>query len=275
MPLVRAALVVLALLTLESRPSTAAVSGAPEDTTMHARLDTLRLRDPDTGDSLVVAVWLPPQYRADRPLPAVYAFPTGVYFDRLRLPATLDSAMRAGLPPAVVVALPDPELEAYLLGSAASRTFLRQVAEVVVPAVEARYAVRRERAGRRFLGFSAGANLLLELAMREPALVARVAAQSPGWMLRDSTNAIGERMTPAALAAARTLPRGGAPRFWFVWGDGAEPWESASRENGRAVMAALRERGAPVTYAGTVPGGHGLPLGVRSMEAALRFLLAE
>lgn len=239
-------------------------------------VDSFAVASAALGDTLPVHVYLPPGYSTARRHPVVYTAQRGVYFDRLRLPAWMDSAVARGAPPAIVVAVPDAgALEAFRPDTPAGDAYVRFIADELVPAVEARYAARAEPAGRLLLGFSVGANLFVDVAVRRPGRFGRVAAVSPGWMFRaERSSDIGAEFRAAAEA---NIARGAAPtgtEFWFVWGDGPSAWERRSREHGAVVTGALRARRARVTDAGLVPGDHGLALAQGALPAAMAFLLA-
>ena len=152
--------------------------------------------------------------------------------------------------------------------------YVRFIAEELVPAVEARHATRAEPAGRLLLGFSAGANVLLDVAVRNPALFGRMAAVSPGWMFRSDDGGIGVQFDSSAVANIRRAPSAPVTNVWFVWGDGPSEWERRSRVLGAGVIAALRARGATVRDAGLVPGDHDLDLARKTLAGAMGYLLA-
>lgn len=240
-------------------------------------VDSFTVASAALGETLTVLAYRPPGYGASGQCPAIYTLQRGVYFDRLHLPAWMDSAVSDGMRPAVLVSIPDPDahgLDAFRPDTRAGEAFARFIADEVVPAVESRYAVGRSPEGRLLLGFSAGANVLLDVAVRHPGRFGRVAAVSPGWMFRDERGGIGTEFHDAALANIAHAPAGLATRFWFVWGDGPSEWEHRSRLSGREVMAALRARGAPVVDAGLAPGDHALALARTTARDAIAFLLA-
>lgn len=235
--------------------------------------DSFALASAALRATMDVRVHLPAGYSSGNRYPVIYALQRGVFFERLQLPLWLDSAATAGLPAAILVAIPDAEgLDAFRPDTRAGDAFVRFIADELVPAVESRYATRAERGARLLLGFSAGANVLVDVAARWPERFGRVAAVSPGWMFRDERQGIGHDFHSAAIASiarASLSPR----EIRFVWGDGPSEWERRSRENGAAVMTALRARGAAVIDAGLVPGDHGIPLARAALAGAIDFLL--
>lgn len=251
--------------------------GAPGGTDAPGRggsVESFRLPSSALGDTLDVRVYLPEGHDSARRYPAVYTFVGEVYFDRSGLTAWMDSAVAAGMEPVLVVALPGPEsLEGWRPDTPEGVAFQRAIRTEVVPAVEQRYGASPDREGRRLLGFSAGANVAVDLAVRHPELFGRVAAQSPGWMFQEegriSTHFLGEAVAHVEAAGGARLPA-----FWFVWGDGASEWESRSRANGEEVMRALRSRGAEVRQGTPIPGDHGLHQIRASLQEAFAFLLA-
>jgi enterochelin esterase-like enzyme len=248
---------------------------APRAAASAGVVDSFALPSLALGETLTVRVHLPRGYAPGRRYPAVYALQAGVFFDRLNMPAWMDSAAGAGLPPALAVAIPDAEgLDAFRPDGARGDAYVRFVADELVAAVEARYAARREPAGRLLLGFSVGANVLVDVAARYPGRFGRVAATSPGWMFRADDGGIGQDFHAAAIRNIAGAPSLRATAFWFAWGDGPSEWERRSVKSGAVVMAALRERGASVEDGGLLPGDHGLALARTGMGPALAFLLA-
>lgn len=233
-------------------------------------LERLKVARPD-GKETEHAIYLPPGYTPKRRYPAVYVGNGSLYFNTLKLPEWLDGAIAAGLPPVVAVGLDAGTMEETRSGAPGAEAFQRHVAEGVVGAVEKRYAVVKGREGRWLLGFSEGANPLVEIGARFPQLFSRVAAQSPGWMHPWPE---GGRMHFAeeALAALQRVKKGTLlPEYWFLWGDEAKGWEADSRVYGARVIEVLRAHGARVKEERTA-GGNGLPLLARTLPSALRFL---
>lgn len=238
-------------------------------------VDTLVIPSAALGDTMQVAVRLPRDYGPSGRYPVLYTLQSGVWFDRLHLPAWMDSAEARGATAMIAVAIPDPDgLEAFRPDTPQGDAFVRFIAEELVPAVESRYAARAEPAGRLLLGFSAGANVLLDVAVRHPGAFGRMAAVSPGWMFRSEDGGLGVRFHSAAVANVHRAASVPATAFYFVWGDGPSEWERQSRVYGADVIAALRARGASVTDAGLLPGDHGLVLARNSLAPAVGFLAA-
>lgn len=255
----------------------AAAAAASVDPVVPGRVDSFRVAGAPFADSLTVMVYLPPSWRADRPHPVAYASAAHLYFRIVRLPARLDSLAAEGVALPVVVGLPDVDSrDASRVGSPAALAYAALVVERVLPAVEARYAVRADREGRALLGFSSGANVALDLALVHPERFGRVAAQTPGWMFWDGEReAISEDFTDRAVArVAEARFDAAPPAHWFMWGDADEEWESRSRVNGARYIEALRARGAAVEGPLVVPGGHGPRLALASLRQALAFLVA-
>jgi S-formylglutathione hydrolase FrmB len=237
-------------------------------------VDSFVLKSAALHETLAVRVYLPREYSPARRYPAVYALQHGVFFDRLGLPAWMDSASTGTTPPALVVAIPDASgLDAFRPDTPRGDAYVRFIAGELVPAVEARYSAQRGPGGRLLLGFSAGANVLIDVAARNPGTFGRVAAASPGWMFRDDRGGIGVDFHEAAVRNVAGASAAPVSSFWFVWGDSPSEWEHRSRINGSAVLAALRARGAAVIDAGVTPGDHGLDLARTTMAPALAFLL--
>lgn len=145
------------------------------------------------------------------------------------------------------------------------------VFDVLLPEVERQLGFSEGE--RHLLGYSAGAVLALDLAADGRARFDRAALQSPGWMNWDAAaQAIGENYIGRAIAGAAGAC---GTATWFMWGDGDDPWEAGSRENGAQVIAALRECGGHVVDGGRWPGDHGFHLVRDSLIQALGFLLED
>jgi enterochelin esterase-like enzyme len=252
-----------------------ASSAAPRSSASGGVVDSFVVESAALRETLTVRVYRPRGYSPARRYPAVYVLQQGVFFDRLGLPTWMDSATTGTTPPALVVAVPDANgLGAFRPDLPRGDAYGRFIASELVPAVEARYSAQRGPDGRLLLGFSAGANVLIDVAARNPDTFGRVAAASPGWMHVDERGAIGVDFHEAAARNVATASSPPGSAFWFVWGDAPSEWERRSRANGSTVLAALRARGATVIDAGVVPGDHGLGLARTTMAPALAFLLA-
>lgn len=249
-------------------------SAAPRSSEAAGVVDSFVVESAALRETLTVRVYRPRGYSPAHRYPVVYVLQHGVYFGRLGLPAWMDSASTGATPPALVVAIPDATgLDAFRPDTPRGDAYVRFIAGELVPAVESRYSAQGGGGGRLLLGFSAGANVLIDVAVRNPHTFGRVAAASPGWMHVDDQGGIGVDFHEAAarnVAAASSAP---GSSFWFVWGDGPSEWERRSRVNGSAVLAALGARGAAVVDAGVMPGDHGLGLARTTMAPALAFLL--
>lgn len=236
----------------------------------------LRIVSPLLQDTVETTVYLPPGAQANRRLPVVYAIYTEPYFTArtVRFAEWLDSAMTHGVPPMIVVGVPTPAtLDAVRPDTDAGRHYRRFLLEELLPAVESHHPVCAVREGRGLLGFSAGGNTAVDVAVRAPGRFAAVAAQSPGWMLwSQESRTIGAEFTRPAVDAVVAAGSLATLPFWFAWGDADEEWEARSRRNGQAIIAALRSTGAPVDIGTPIAGGHGLHQIPASLPEALTFL---
>jgi len=270
--------VVVSSLLLAAAPSDVtaqAATAAVRPASAASVVDSFTIASTALHDTLTVVVRLPAGHANDRRHPVVYTLQPGVYFRRLDLPAWLDSTEASGAAPVIAVAIPDADtLAAYRPDTPEGEAYVRFIAEELVPAVEARHATRAEPAGRLLLGFSAGANVLLDVAVRNPALFGRMAAVSPGWMFRSDDGGIGVQFDSSAVTNIRRAPSAPVTNVWFVWGDGPSEWERRSRVLGAGVIAALRARGVTVRDAGLVPGDHDLDLARKTLAGAMGHLLA-
>lgn len=241
-----------------------AAGAAPADT-LAGRVEVMSVESDVYDAPREVAVYLPPGYPSEGPYPVVYAFTRSFFFDVVGLPAWLDAAVAGGLPPVVVVGIDAADLEEHALDTEAAARLQRFAVAAVVPAVEARYAVAAEAARRGATGFSSGANIAVDAAVRHPGVFGRVAALSPGWMTITPAGTRTIDFTETALRHIDTAPAGAPAAMWFVWGDETDLdargglWEHRSRENGRRVLRALQAKGA-VVEAAYRPGAHTLDL---------------
>jgi len=189
------------------------------------------------GREVSYVVDLPPSYDAakDRSYPVVYAlhglFEGPGFWEGRGLAAILATLRASGLAEFLVVAVDGGN--SFFVNAKGGR-YLDMVTQDLVAHVEASYRVAKSRAGRGLLGISMGGYGALNVAFKEPALVAAVATHSA--MLLDKP--------PAAEQGAR---RGQMAAFFQVFGDpiDAELWRA---NDPLALAQALDAKTAPALY---------------------------
>ncbi|MCI0571525.1 MAG: hypothetical protein L0Y66_12285 [Myxococcaceae bacterium] len=265
-------------------PSTWAEASSPDrwndlgpEKPLRGRVETFAFQSAVLGEQVKVPVYLPAGYTAERRHRALFTLLGPVFFEHpaVQLPRRLEAlAEQERVRDVVVVGIPGSSApRAHHPDTRAAAAFARHVAEELVAEVERRYAVSARREERWLLGFSGGAAMALDLAVRRPELFGRVALVSPGWMDWDGArNDFGRVFVAEALAHVHAASRGRLPELWMGWGDGTLAWEVRSREQGQQVVRALAGRGTRPVVAPAVAGEHGLHLIARTLPEVLRFL---
>lgn len=246
---------------------------------LQGRVESFTLASKELGESVTVPVYLPPGHTPGQRTPVLFTLLGSVFFEHpaVQLPQRLEALTPPERPRAIVVGIPGASAEgSHHPDTAAAAALLRHVATELVPEVTRRHGAGARREDRWLLGFSSGANMALDYAVRRPELFGKVALVSPGWMDWDSErDDYGRVFLTEALAHVQNVPVSGRrplPEVWAVWGDGTLAWEVRSREHARQMVGALRARGVRVVEAPPVAGEHGLHLIPRALPGALRFL---
>lgn len=183
-------------------------------------------------------------------------------------PAESEAALRRGLE----LPLPPRTRAGFLYGLAMLYTRCRFLAAELIPSVEREYSVVPGRDGRALLGFSSGADAVVDMALLYGGEFDRAYAQSPGWMKLTADRRHESLLADSAQRFAQWTP-GPVPALRLAWGDDtADAWESDARANGETVVALLRSRGLSVET-DTLAGGHTLATLQRGWLAAADFLL--
>ncbi|HYE25643.1 MAG TPA: alpha/beta hydrolase-fold protein [Clostridia bacterium] len=259
--------VVLALLLLTiTTPAFAAVRG---------KLERFPLQSKQFATTYDVHVYLPPAYDPAKRYPVIYCTYDGVYFERVPMVEAYERALGGGAKEAVIIGIPDTPGYEGMPGFPEADKYRTMVVEELVPAVESRYSVAKDRAGRRLLGFSHGGVKLLNVVAAHPAVFSRIAMQSPGWLVWDKEYKKIEREIFDEAAAELRSAGSALPTVWMTWGDGSTEWESRSRKQGDRMAAILRGKDAEVTLGKLVKGDHGLDLATQSFDEAFAFLLKD
>lgn len=266
-------------------------------------IDELVIESRAVGRAMSVRVITPPGSAHDRatPLPVLYFLhPWGLspryLIDKLRMPRHLwDGVARGTLPP-FVIALPEGGKSFYVNAADPPghdwSDVIRQRPDFfahaleqygrygdyllgeVMPAVEERYGVRRDRAGRAIGGISMGGAAAAYHAFRAPEAFCTVGIHSPAlfkgppeqggppWIFGVTRESFA-RYNPADLA--RELPRESQPRIWLDCGD-----RDPLLENTQHLHDVLRARGIEHEYQ-ICPGGHDKTYWEPRMPAYLAF----
>lgn len=238
------------------------------------RLDDLRSRDVPPGTvtgGRIRLGWLaapPRERRLDLYVPAATLAPNVEelplllvldgpdYLERGELTRTLDALIAAGEMAPLAAAFLANAGEARPIEFGASDFTLAVLADVVVPAAEARLGLRPQRAtggaGRpTILGSSLGGLMALHAVARRPDVFGAGIAQSTSAMLDDVDADIG--MLPKVRLTTIALIEASDPSPARVWLD-AGNLEALGEPNDR-LSELLRRRGWDVTYR-RQPGGH-------------------
>ena len=217
----RRSLALLAL-TLVAGPHLAAQSRLVEDSVRSPALEGNLLGDPPVRRLLV---YLPPSYALDdgRRFPVLYllhgfaATPsvwTEGNYQGLRIQATMDSLVAAGVIHEFIVAMPDGANRlggSVFTNSAATGDWETYLVRDVVRAMDARYRTMRRGSSRGIAGHSMGAAAALRVAMRYPGSFGSVYAMSPNADLPCGN--LGAAETDSLLAV-RALPAADRLGFW-------------------------------------------------------------
>jgi enterochelin esterase family protein len=154
------------------------------------------------------------------------------YVHRARAIEVHDNLVEAGkIKPFIMVFLnPKDRTKEYW----ASDDYARFLATEVVPVIDAKYNTIKNRDGRAVLGASLGGITSVWVGLKYPEVFARIGGQSSSFWVDD------ERVAHelSKLDAAKT-------KYTFYFDDGA--LEGA--DDSRRVVAMLRAKGFPVTYA--------------------------
>jgi enterochelin esterase-like enzyme len=178
-----------------------------------------------------IGVFAPTQNKVER-LPVLYLQDGSDYVHRARAIEVHDNLVEAGkIKPFIMVFLnPKDRTKEYW----ASDDYARFLATEVVPVIDAKYNTIKNRDGRAVLGASLGGITSVWVGLKYPEVFARIGGQSSSFWVDD------ERVAHelSKLDAAKT-------KYTFYFDDGA--LEGA--DDSRRVVAMLRAKGFPVTYA--------------------------
>ena len=243
------------------------------------------------GREVRYVVDVPPSYEAaaGRRYPVVYAlhglFEGPGFWEGRGLAAILAELRAKGLPEFLVVAVDGGN--SFFVNAKGGR-YQDLVEQDLLAHVEATYRVARRRAGRALLGISMGGYGALNIAFKDPALVAAVATHSAMLLEQVPSADQGARRGQMAaffnvfgdpidlelwrandpLARARSLDPKAAPALYLDCG--AE--DRYGLANGhRGLHKLLEDRGVPHTFE-LPPGDHGYEFVRARIEKSLRFL---
>lgn len=174
----------------------------PGPGTVEGSWDELRLESRATGGQRSAFVWSSAPAGATGPFPVLYLLDGADYRDFAKAHVVAGNLVGAGrLPPVVLVLVPPVDRRAEYDdarpgpggagGDAAPgratagispshAAFTRFLADELVPAVEARWPVRKDAAGRGVMGASLGGFAALSVTARRPGVFGRCGAQSTG-----------------------------------------------------------------------------------------------
>jgi enterochelin esterase-like enzyme len=155
-------------------------------------VETFEYESKTVGFRRKAEVYLPPGYSTERRYPVLFLLHGFGGNERVwrmagRADAILDNLIRQGKAEPMVVVMPNGraslqrELPNPLGGDVAGdfARFEKDLVEDLLPAVEARYSVRRDREGRAITGLSMGGGQALNVGLGRSDLFAWVAAMAP------------------------------------------------------------------------------------------------
>ncbi|MEJ5169452.1 MAG: alpha/beta hydrolase-fold protein [Fimbriimonadales bacterium] len=164
---------------------------APKDG-LADRVETFEYESKTVGFRRRAEVYLPPGYSSEKRYPVLFLLHGFGGNERVwrmagRADAILDNLIRDGKAVPMVVVMPngpaslDPNLSNPLGGDVAGdfARFEKDLAEDLLPAIEAKYSVRRDREGRAIAGLSMGGGQALGVGLGRSDLFAWVAAMAP------------------------------------------------------------------------------------------------
>lgn len=170
----------------------------PRPGTVEGAWTELKVESRAMGGPRSAFVWSPAPSGAGGPLPVLYLLDGTDYRDFAKAHVVAGNLIASGkLPPLLLVLVPPVDRRAEYERHEAFERFL---VKELVPAVEARWRVRRDPAGRGVMGVSLGAFAALSVTARNPGVFGRCGAQSTG-------NAVGANLE-LLLADLDRLPPG-------------------------------------------------------------------
>lgn len=214
---------------------------------------------PEYGGQRHLNVWLPAGYTPERTYPALYMIPGGgddeeTWTDMGRLPQIMDNLIAKGEAEPMVVVLfnampnqlaaphlmdPIPGAKSHfeLMGTEKGKSggeFVNDLLHNIIPLVESRYSVRRDREGRAVCGVSMGGVYEMYLAEHHPDVF--------GWYSFVGTGVMGGTPDQADAAVAPLVKTG----YNLIWvGAGSKDMALNSAKN---LMGALDRAKSPYQY---------------------------
>jgi len=170
----------------------------PGPSTVNGRWEELKVESRATGGPRSAFVWSSAPAGATGPLPVLYLLDGTDYRDFAKAHAVAGNLVGAGrLPPLLLVFVPPVDRRAEYDDDRSNRAagrpgagapgiapthaaFTRFLVDELVPAVEARWRVRKDAAGRGVMGASLGGFAALSVTARRPGVFGRCGAQSTG-----------------------------------------------------------------------------------------------
>jgi enterochelin esterase family protein len=143
------------------------------------RFEELTIESRAMGGPRRAVVWVPPSLaREGEPIPVLYLLDGLDYRDFAKVHVVAENLVAWGkLPPLLLVLVPPVDRRVEYERSEA---FERHLVTELVPAVDARWPVRRDPAGRGVMGVSLSAFAALSAVARHPGVFGRCGAQSTG-----------------------------------------------------------------------------------------------
>jgi enterochelin esterase-like enzyme len=255
------------------------ISNAKDISSFGGTSDSLKIRSTILNAEKDIYVYLPKDYNPQKKYPVIYCLIKAFYFNVVKFPQLLDSLYASGFPEAIIASVDTDEEEVYA-DTHQGKKFREFAAKEITAEIDQKYSTNKNSQSRFLLGFSAGATVACEIAFEYPGYFGKVAAQSPGWMTRNSTGLRTIDFTEATLLNLKENKSTAYPSFWFVWGDEKNIdvrgglWESRSRENSTKILRAMKEKKIRVELS-IVPGSHSLQLYHSTIIPALNYLMGK
>ncbi|MEE4175767.1 MAG: alpha/beta hydrolase-fold protein [Xanthomonadales bacterium] len=207
------------------------------------RLETLPVRSRAFGEIRAVDVYLPANYRDNRPLHLLMVHDGGEYRHFAALQTVLDNLVhRLEIPPMLVAMTQSPDRLNEYAGNDRHADFL---AGDLLPALQARYPLLDAPEHRGLMGASFGGVASLHAAWRHPGLWGRLLLQSGSFAFSDiGRHRRGPVFDPVVkfMNAFREAPGRPAERMYLSCGI----YESLIYEN-RSLLPRLQDQGIDVT----------------------------
>ena len=224
----------------------------PDDATPTGGFEELTVASAAYGGPRGVRVYLPAGFQNDRRYPLVVAHDGEDFAAYAGLATVLDNLIHRGdIAPVVVALTQSPDRMREYTGDPRHAAFL---CDEMLPALQCRYPLREDPAGRALMGASLGAVAALSTAQRRPGVFGRLLLKSGSFMFTENSfrgrDPLFKRIA-RLMTAFRANPGALASRIFVSCGG----YEGLIDEN-RALVSFLREHGSDVLFVEVRDGHH-------------------